>query len=1206
MLVFENEVGADARDRLLGRYGFDNDRESELLHDIQELLIYEESLEKGDVKRAATIDLVTGLDKVETMSAIDAFIAIALSSGDAWGPLRELLARQLAKRAFRKDPVLFRRSSSPDFCSSIEATIKWALSSPTGGRELLQECGSLVQNLCLREYTRRSLAETGIATTLTNGVTERSSDPSTVGVLLSSIGNLSSEPMSVIERFAVDPDRDFGAESWPEDIEEEVEREKEREEKEKAKKAGRDRKGGKKKSSTKVRLKLGGEDEEGGGEGEREASRNGSGGYESAPPPSIAATSAGVVDVAMEALESESGDVVYGGILAMRGLASYISSRRELMDAGAVSTLVDAIKKFKLRRNIIATGLETLALLAKDDGSFEYGNFQMSMDVMRVCAEALRRHKGHLGVFEQACYCAGVIADDGGEKVEDAVDELIEPMVEGLALLKIKVGRSMMGVGGSVDTLLSSRSTTSSSGKGGGDVTPPPVVIMTEGEKEEAKGVMYALCAGLFAIHKIGSVSDSASSGLRSNRAISAVAAAMEGCVKQGQLSALRSAGAVVATLFGRAVSAVQGKGHVKEGVARRVYSIVRSLDTVTAPLLTAVAHLVGAEATNRMLWRLGLLKFAGEPLLNKVYPISATVASITLFTNLVQSSPNYITEVTKEVGMDLLRSIELYPSEYELQSSGWKLVELLAADSMSRISLKSFGVREVIRLTTGSMPRHAEAVASISRAITAVGWQKGVDETDDVMMSIMEFVQHFANIPTLLSPTSKALATIVKSDVDKAGLAAAKQQEILQALPTYPLRLELSLSPLFSLTSVLKSLLCHSYAAMSFTNAASSSSFVTAVKEEEEKGGKGGKRGGAGVVLGADKQEKEGDGDGEDSVSDEKKKKKKRGKSDLSSSSSTLNIEVDTSRDLPVTPILGLCGWLREAFYTGSLVGVGAVVGVFEALTRWERGKNMLWKAEQAGVERGVNEENELGQTHASHRPSRPAMLLLFVLDRLGELSFNPLDEQASGGASESEGGRTKEDVMTSAISDIVTTLVRCMEDTPFKKAFAAEGGHTKLVQLLLAFSNDPSLEKRGGKTTKRGGGELVGSVVDATARTVAKSAIPAQSTAMLLFALCRVHTHRDAVAVAGGMELAVKVLKKCVVGGMEDAGSAVLTSMAAMAKQNEFARKTLAEAAPLLVNAAEVLVECRAKVAKCLLHCKDAVTVPLKNRLWRAKIEW
>lgn len=54
---------------------------------------------------------------------------------------------------------------------------------------------------------------------------------------------------------------------------------------------------------------------------------------------------------------------------------------------------------------------------------------------------------------------------------------------------------------------------------------------------------------------------------------------------------------------------------------------------------------------------------FPGEPIINKIFPLPAMVAAMDLFAKLVESSPAFCASVAKELGMDILRSLELYPS---------------------------------------------------------------------------------------------------------------------------------------------------------------------------------------------------------------------------------------------------------------------------------------------------------------------------------------------------------------------------------------------------------------------------------------------------------------------------------------------------------------------------------------------------------------
>lgn len=67
--------------------------------------------------------------------------------------------------------------------------------------------------------------------------------------------------------------------------------------------------------------------------------------------------------------------------------------------------------------------------------------------------------------------------------------------------------------------------------------------------------------------------------------------------------------------LFGRAIACLEGgkaKGKVKEAVAKRLFSLIRGINAINAPILQAVSILLGSEKTNKALWRMDLLKFAG------------------------------------------------------------------------------------------------------------------------------------------------------------------------------------------------------------------------------------------------------------------------------------------------------------------------------------------------------------------------------------------------------------------------------------------------------------------------------------------------------------------------------------------------------------------------------------------------------------------
>lgn len=81
------------------------------------------------------------------------------------------------------------------------------------------------------------------------------------------------------------------------------------------------------------------------------------------------------------------------------------------------------------------------------------------------------------------------------------------------------------------------------------------------------------------------------------------------------------------------------------------------------------------------------------------------------------------------------------------------------------------------------------------------------------------------------------------------------------------------------------------------------------------------------------------------DQLSSPTSKKQKQPPIEIDSPSSSASAPSSplSSRSFPVGPVRGLCSWLREAFYGRSLEGCRAVVSVFEALSRWEKGQQML-----------------------------------------------------------------------------------------------------------------------------------------------------------------------------------------------------------------------------------------------------------------------
>lgn len=508
MLHFEEREGEEARDRLLLRHGLPLSREGELLHDIQEILIYEESIDKGDRQRAQQVDVVTGLETVDSIAAVDAFVAIALSISDRWGPLRELLARQLAKRAFRKDVIVLRRSTSSDFCRAVEAAISWALRAPTGGQELLEECASLVQNISSRERSRVALSKTSVAELLSNAVVERSYESSALGTLLKAIGSLCTEPISIIERFNINPDVDFGVESWPAEHEEEIESARETD------------------------------------RGNVKEAREGYGDNDPSfiPPPSLAAVGAGIVDVSLNATKSTNGDVVLGGVSALYGLASYPSSRMEILNSGAVSSLFSAMEAFPLRQDIVSCALDALTLLAKDDPSLpDADGGEGSTRTLSFCADALRRHKSKRIVVEAASLCVAEVCSGQGDILKDEALAVVEPLLEALGLLEGPKSGGTPILGGSFhrtglipDPPGASAGGGAMAGRAGGAGDPLGHASIT------------ALCAGLHAVSCVGSLSDDCSSSLRSGGALTVLANAVDSVCSHNAAFVASSNAAVV------------------------------------------------------------------------------------------------------------------------------------------------------------------------------------------------------------------------------------------------------------------------------------------------------------------------------------------------------------------------------------------------------------------------------------------------------------------------------------------------------------------------------------------------------------------------------------------------------------------------------------------------------------------------------------